>query len=204
MHAPRADLIFAHKTTRSHINLTLSSLCFPATTHCGASFCYVAGVIRASCGGAAPRCSRVNTDGWVTCGDQAAWDLVGRVGVEGRVHPRVARRESKVTEIPAEGGLDQTFTHPHPSLLLSLFHQKTFLCTLIRKSEINKAGTHLNKCAEMPADSRTPSDRQASFKSTPQSTQNAFWWGWRLFHPTTLPRRRCEESGRRGVQELRE
>lgn len=104
-----------------------------------------------------------------------SWE--GGVEVEGRVHPRVARRERKVTEIPAEGGLDQTFTHPHPSLLLSLFHQKTFLCTLIQKSEINKAGTHLNKCAEMPVDSKTPSDRQASFKSTPQSTQNAFFGG---------------------------
>lgn len=89
--------------------------------------------------------------------------------VEEHMHPRVARRERKVTEIPAEGGLAQTFTHPHPSLLHSLFHQKTSLCTLIQKSEISKAGTHLNKCAEMPVDSRTPSDRQASFKSTPQS-----------------------------------
>lgn len=42
---------------------------------------------------------------------------------------------------------------------------------------MNKAGTHLNKCAEMPVDSKTPSDRQASFKSTPQSTQNAFLGG---------------------------
>lgn len=126
-----------------------------------------------------------------------SWE--GGVGVEGRVHPRVARGERKVTETPAEGGLDQTFTHPHPSSLLSLFHQKTFPCTLNQKSEMNKAGTHLNKCAEMPVDSKTPSDRQASFKSTPQSTQNAFWGGLasvssNYFTAETMRGVRTEES----------
>lgn len=33
----------------------------------------------------------------------------GGMGVEGRMHPLVARRERKVTEIPAEGGPGSNF-----------------------------------------------------------------------------------------------
>lgn len=74
-----------------------------------------------------------------------------------------------------EGGVPgSNFAHPYIVLLLRhYFFFLQFQCVEVTMVQNRSCKTHLNKTAEVPGVSKTPSDRQASFKCSLKSAPNA-------------------------------
>lgn len=137
-------------------------------------------------------------DGWLhhTAGDQPAWDGVPLIGPDERTCGPEARREGGVP--------GSNFSHPYVVLLLHhyffFFFFLPFRCVKVTMVQNRSCKTHLNKSAEVPGDSKTPSDRQASFKCSLKSAPNARCPPPLPFHPkrnyfTAGPMRGCPGAG---------